>query len=120
MLPSRRPRPGGSRAAVLAAVVAAAAGPGAWLCLQAAFTSSPRTIGSHSQAHASAVALRGQAVTEAAGAASVADGAYAALASVPLARASDGAKVDLPSLWDTGFFGFGGDRVVVAFLRHFG
>eukprot|EP00930_Biecheleria_cincta_P100806 TRINITY_DN9243_c0_g1_i1.p1 TRINITY_DN9243_c0_g1~~TRINITY_DN9243_c0_g1_i1.p1 ORF type:complete len:130 (-),score=16.47 TRINITY_DN9243_c0_g1_i1:696-1085(-) len=45
---------------------------------------------------------------------------YAALAGVPLVRASDGKKVDLPSLWGNGFFGLGGDKVVVAFLRHFG
>lgn len=45
---------------------------------------------------------------------------HSALAGVPLVRASDGEKVDLPSLWGNGFFGLGSDKVVVAFLRHFG
>ena len=42
------------------------------------------------------------------------DASFQALSQTPVRRASDGAEVALPSLWSQG------DRVVVAFLRHFG
>lgn len=38
---------------------------------------------------------------------------YASFETVPLRRASDGQSISLPSVW-------GGGKVVVAFLRHFG
>lgn len=77
-------------------------------------------------------ALASQAVAEAAPGTEVDGGAsspalseitissHSALAGVPLVRGSDGEKLNLPSLWGNGFFGLGSDKVVVAFLRHFG
>lgn len=47
-------------------------------------------------------------------AATAVDANFEALSQIPLGRASDGAEVALPSLWADG------ERVVVAFLRHFG
>jgi len=43
-----------------------------------------------------------------------ADANFEALSQIPLRRASDDAEVALPNLWADG------ERVVVAFLRHFG
>ena len=43
------------------------------------------------------------------------------LMSTPLARASDGQDVTLPSLWRANMpFGIGDETVVCAFLRHYG
>ena len=42
------------------------------------------------------------------------DASFQALSTTPVRRASDGGEVALPSLWSDG------ERVVVAFLRHFG
>lgn len=46
---------------------------------------------------------------------------YDKLSGLDLARASDGERVDLTSLWRKDLaFGIGGERAVVVFLRHFG
>ena len=46
--------------------------------------------------------------------------AYARLQGTTVTRASDGQAVELTSLWRPDLFGFGGEKVVVTFLRHFG
>ena len=46
--------------------------------------------------------------------------AYSRLKGVQLTRASDAASVELTSLWRKDVLGLGGEKAVVAFLRHFG
>lgn len=45
---------------------------------------------------------------------------YQKLQGVELLRASDGASVELTSMWRSGVLGLGSERAVVVFMRHFG
>lgn len=101
-----------------------------WFCANQLFIGNFRSVNPYERACAKFVGMRRTATAQADVAITIDTSpaapqagkidAYTALTEVPLVRASDGEKVDLPSLWGNGILGLGGDKVVVAFLRHFG